>query len=87
MPYNDTRPSLKGTIMFRKSIKYLFVPRTDSPTKAYYLGLFGGLYLAYTINEFLIERQEHKLWMETYDDERINAFANELNATIIEDTK
>lgn len=46
--------------MFKKTMRVLFVPRTDSPTKAYYAGLFGGLYLGYVIWDLIYDASDDK---------------------------
>lgn len=52
--------------MFKKTMRVLFVPRTDSPTKAYYGGLVAGLYLGYVICDQLLATSDsnafHKGW-------------------------
>ena len=47
---------------FNTTMRFLFTPRTKSPTVAYYVGLLQGAMLAYYAYHFLEELREQREW-------------------------
>ena len=47
---------------FKSTMRFLFTPRTESPTVAYYVGLLQGAMLAYYAIQFLEDLREQHEW-------------------------
>ena len=55
---------------FNTTMRFLFTPRTKSPTRAYYAGFLQGAMLAYYAIQILESIREEREWRARFEEAR-----------------